>query len=139
MIVAELPEGLRGLILAGIFAAAISSLDSILAALSQTTMSLMRKEGGRTNQESNKADLFLSRSFLVVGWGITSSAFAIGLFYMKGEVNVVVLAFGMTYTVGPMLVFLAAYFTGKFNGVDRGLLHIIWARSFDQIGCLGRP
>ena len=32
-IVTELPVGLRGLILAGIFAAAISSLDSILAAL----------------------------------------------------------------------------------------------------------
>lgn len=113
-IVAELPEGLRGLILAGIFAAAISSLDSILAALSQTTISLMRKEGTRSNQEANKADLFLSRS-LVVGWGIALSAFAVALDLMKGEVNVVVLAFGMTsYTVGPMLgIFLAAYFTPR--------------------------
>ena len=113
-IVAELPEGLRGLILAGIFAAAISSLDSILAALSQTTISLMCKEGTRSNQEANKADLFLSRS-LVVGWGIALSAFAVALDLMKGEVNVVVLAFGMTsYTVGPMLgIFLAAYFTPR--------------------------
>ncbi|MEM7699250.1 MAG: hypothetical protein AAF236_12700, partial [Verrucomicrobiota bacterium] len=39
-IVTEMPVMLRGLILAGIFAAAISSLDSILAALSQTTLSL---------------------------------------------------------------------------------------------------
>ena len=40
-IVNALPVGLSGLILAGIFAAAISSLDSILAALSQTTLSLI--------------------------------------------------------------------------------------------------
>lgn len=38
-IVTVIPVGLSGLIIAGIFAAAISSLDSILAALSQTTMS----------------------------------------------------------------------------------------------------
>ena len=40
-IVTALPVGLSGLILAGVFAAAISSLDSILAALSQTTLSLI--------------------------------------------------------------------------------------------------
>jgi Na+/proline symporter len=34
-----IPTGLTGLIIAGVFAAAISSLDSILAALAQTTMS----------------------------------------------------------------------------------------------------
>ncbi|HEV2295837.1 MAG TPA: hypothetical protein VGR35_18465 [Tepidisphaeraceae bacterium] len=38
-ILSVIPTGLTGLIIAGIFAAAISSLDSILAALSQTTMS----------------------------------------------------------------------------------------------------
>jgi SSS family transporter len=111
-IVTELPEGLRGLILAGIFAAAISSLDSILAALSQTTMSLIRKTDGAHSEESAGKDLALSRS-LVIGWGIALSAFAIALDSMRGDVNVVVLAFGMTsYTVGPMLgFFLAAYFT----------------------------
>ena len=39
-VVEVIPAGLKGLILAGAFAAAISSLDSILAALSQTTLSL---------------------------------------------------------------------------------------------------
>jgi solute:Na+ symporter, SSS family len=38
-ILSVIPTGLTGLIIAGVFAAAISSLDSILAALSQTTMS----------------------------------------------------------------------------------------------------
>jgi Na+/proline symporter len=38
-ILSVIPTGLTGLIIAGVFAAAISSLDSILAALAQTTMS----------------------------------------------------------------------------------------------------
>jgi SSS family transporter len=38
-ILQEIPPGLRGLIIAGVFAAAISSLDSVLAALSQTVVS----------------------------------------------------------------------------------------------------
>ena len=106
-IVTELPVGLRGLILAGIFAAAISSLDSILAALSQTTLSLFRKE--ETPGKQIKKDLFNSR-VLVLCWGIALSLFAIELDSLRGKVNVVVLAFGMvSYTTGPMLgMFLAS-------------------------------
>ena len=106
-IVTELPVGLRGLILAGIFAAAISSLDSILAALSQTTLSLFRKED--KNEDKVKKDLLNSR-ILVIFWGIALSLFAIELDSLRGKVNVVVLAFGMvSYTTGPMLgMFLAS-------------------------------
>ena len=111
-IVTELPVGLRGLILAGIFAAAISSLDSILAALSQTTISLFSKKDASPAKISK--ELVYSR-LLVVFWGITLSAFAIELDSLRGKVNVVVLAFGMvSYTTGPMLgMFLAAIFTPK--------------------------
>ena len=126
-IVTELPEGLRGLILAGIFAAAISSLDSILAALSQTTLTLLRKNG-EASKTGESQDLFKSRC-LVIGWGIALSAFAIALDSMRGDVNVVVLAFGMTsYTVGPMLgFFLAAFFTPRASLVG---LAIGFALSF---------
>tara|TARA_B110000008_G_scaffold274329_1_gene309942 strand:+ start:4674 stop:6224 length:1551 start_codon:yes stop_codon:yes gene_type:complete len=111
-IVTELPVGLRGLILAGIFAAAISSLDSILAALSQTTISLFRSK--ESSNENLSKELFYSR-LLVVFWGIALSAFAIELDSLRGKVNVVVLAFGMvSYTTGPMLgMFLAALFTPR--------------------------
>lgn len=110
-IVTELPVGLRGLILAGIFAAAISSLDSILAALSQTTMGLLKSASGK---EAEKKRLFLSR-ILVLVWGILLSAFAVELDSLRGKVNVVVLAFGMiSYTTGPMLgMFLASLLTPK--------------------------
>ena len=74
-IATELPVGLRGLILAGIFAAAISSLDSILAALSQTTLGLLKPKAG---VDAEKKRLFLSR-VLVLIWGILLSAFAVEL------------------------------------------------------------
>ena len=111
-IVTELPIGLRGLILAGIFAAAISSLDSILAALSQTTLSLFQKS--RNHAKQIKKDLLKSR-LLVLFWGIALSLFAIELDSLRGKVNVVVLAFGMvSYTTGPMLgMFLASLLTPR--------------------------
>ena len=110
-IVTELPVGLRGLILAGIFAAAISSLDSILAALSQTTLGLLKP---KKDQNSERNRLILSR-ILVLVWGIILSAFAVELDSLRGKVNVVVLAFGMiSYTTGPMLgMFLASLLTPK--------------------------
>jgi len=108
-ITTTLPVGLRGLILAGIFAAAISSLDSILAALSQTTLALfVKSDQERTPEEHRK--LVRTSRILVICWGIGLSAFAILLDSMRGNINMVSLAFGMAaYTVGPMLgLFLAA-------------------------------
>ncbi len=61
-VVEAVPTGLKALVVAGALAAAISSLDSILAALAQTTSSLVgsrRRTGG---------GLRLAR-LLVVGWG----------------------------------------------------------------------
>ena len=108
-ITTTLPIGLRGLILAGIFAAAISSLDSILAALSQTTLALFVKPEDVTTDAAHQRLVKISR-VLVVCWGIGLSAFAILLNDLRGDINVVSLAFGMVaYTVGPMLgLFLAA-------------------------------
>ncbi|MBT3470511.1 MAG: hypothetical protein HN467_14435 [Opitutae bacterium] len=118
-ITTSLPVGLRGLILAGIFAAAISSLDSILAALSQTTLSLFKKTDTLYNEESRKSLLKISR-VLVVAWGIALSAFAILLDSLRGNVNMVVLAFGMiSYTTGPLLGMFLASLHGKATA--RGL------------------
>lgn len=119
-IVTEIPQGLRALILAGIFAAAISSLDSILAALSQTSFSLLRNPDAKKAFLPQLSELQLSR-LLVIVWGIALSGFAIVINLIQNE-NIVQLAFGMTsYTVGPMLgFFLAAFFTPK--ATFRGLL-----------------
>ncbi len=85
-IVAQMPPGLTGLIIAGIFAAAISSLDSILAALSQTVVSGLyrpwreRRRGGagepaggeRSAAGEIEEDPHYVRASrgLVVAWGV---------------------------------------------------------------------
>lgn len=101
-ITTTLPPGLTGLILAGAFAAAISSLDSALAALSQTTLSLMYGQDGF--QGGNDKKLLFQSRFAVVLWGVALVLVAIGLQAIRDQVNLLSLAFGMvSYTYGPML------------------------------------
>lgn len=120
-IVTQLPVGLSGLILAAIFAAAISSLDSILAALSQTTLSLLHSPETKTDDELEQMNLVQKSRWLVVTWGVVLTLFTLGLIEANKGVNLLSLAFGMTaYTMGPMLgIFLCAMW-GK--GSIRGLV-----------------
>jgi SSS family solute:Na+ symporter len=134
-ITTTLPTGLRGLILAGIFAAAISSLDSILAALSQTTLSLIKSKEA-LHDEANRASLLRLSRILVVMWGIGLSAFAIFLDSLRGNVNMVVLAFGMiSYTTGPLLGMFLAALHGKSSpkglvlGFILSFLLVLWIRA----------
>jgi Na+/proline symporter len=68
-----IPTGLRGLILAGVFAAAISSLDSILAALSQTVLSAVylpwrerNRPAGFDEADEHRRAVRVSRALVVV-------------------------------------------------------------------------
>lgn len=114
-IVTELPVAARGLILAGIFAAAISSLDSILAALSQTTLSLIHRTDREFSEHEHRRLVFQSRA-LVVFWGLALTGFTFVLAAVKERTGdqILPLAFGMTtYTVGPLLgMFLVALLGG---------------------------
>lgn len=78
-ILTVIPTGLTGLIIAGVFAAAISSLDSILAALAQTSISgfylpwrqRRLKRRGKTVDEQLEARRTVRVSrLLVIFWGI---------------------------------------------------------------------
>ena len=120
-IVMVLPVGLSGLILAGVFAAAISSLDSILAALSQTTLSLLYHPENKTDEELEELNLLGKSKQLVVMWGVILTLFTIGLSVVAQDIPVLPLAFGMTtYTMGPMLAIFFCAMLGK--GSVRGLL-----------------
>lgn len=133
-ITTELPPGITGLILAGAFAAAISSLDSVLAALSQTSLGLFSHRFEETAADHRRA-LFLSK-VAVVFWGVALCFFAIGLDYMRGNINMVSLAFGMvSYTYGPLLgIFLLALLpTGRdgrgiWVGVIISILMVLWVK-----------
>ncbi|MEX2580812.1 MAG: hypothetical protein WD342_17265 [Verrucomicrobiales bacterium] len=123
-IVTELPVALRGLILAGIFAAAISSLDSILAALSQTTLSLLKRTDGEYTDSEHKGMVSLSR-MLVCFWGVFLTSFTFVLFAVREKTGVPILplAFGMTtYTVGPLLGMFLVALWGRGRGSVVGLV-----------------
>lgn len=129
-----LPPGISGLILAGAFAAAISSLDSALAALSQTSLSLWH---GRTGLDAVEQKTLLRQSrWAVLAWGVILVGVAIGLQAIRGEINLVSLAFGMVaYTYGPMLgAFLLALgpwqrdLRGIIIGSILSILLVLWVR-----------
>ncbi|MCH2060730.1 MAG: hypothetical protein MK183_08890 [Verrucomicrobiales bacterium] len=138
-IVLALPVGLSGLILAGVFAAAISSLDSILAALSQTTLSLFYHPERGDVRLSEQQLMFRSR-ILVVGWGLTLTAFTLLLAVARADIPILPLAFGMTtYTIGPLLaIFLCAMIgRGSFRGLLIGSLISFVAVMFVQTDIWG--
>ena len=129
-IVRGLPVGVRGLIVAAVFAAAISSLDSALAALSQTTVSAFKKPVTKTlgkllrRKNYRTTDIGLSR-IMVVGWGIILCLMATACIAISSQYdNVIDLAFGLTaYTYGPLLaILLMALMPRKRDGAG-----LMWA------------
>ena len=107
----EVPAGLSGLVLAGAFAAAISSLDSILAALSQTSLSVIY---GREKLEAvgKGAEMVRLSRIVVCIWGVALTLAGLGLWVVyenNEDSDLIGLAFGMVaYTYGPLLGVLAA-------------------------------
>ncbi|MDF1800333.1 MAG: hypothetical protein P1V81_14235 [Planctomycetota bacterium] len=127
-LVEEVPVGLKGLVIAGVFATAISSLDSILAALSQTVLSafyLPRRErelaslvaAGQApdpGQEESEArrTLALSRK-LVLGFAVLLAVVAVYMDVVAEYYRSILdLALAMaTYTAGALLAgFALAFF-----------------------------
>ncbi|MBB5351187.1 SSS family transporter [Haloferula luteola] len=107
-IVTMLPTGLSGLLLAGVFAASISSLDSILAALSQTTLSVFYHPEDRSDEELEGLNLVWKSRMLVIFWGVLLTGFTLLLNVAREGIPILPLAFGMTsYTVGPLLGIMA--------------------------------
>ena len=133
-----LPPGLTGLILAGAFAAAISSLDSVLAALSQTSLSAWY--GREKLEKEGQGPEMVRRSRIAVAvWAVFLCGFSIMLAwgYANSESkNLIDLAFGMVaYTYGPLLgVLLAAILPGRrslnglFLGVIVSISLVAWVR-----------
>ncbi len=139
-ILKEIPIGLAGLVIAGIFAAAISSLTSILAALAQTSVSAVylpwrgRRLGLADADEESLCEhdaregrrlIGVSRWF-IVGWGVVlcGAAFGVAAYKESTAVPILDLALGLaSYIVGGLFAaFLLAWLPIRING--RGLL---WA------------
>ncbi|MCB1232789.1 MAG: hypothetical protein KDN19_21270 [Verrucomicrobiae bacterium] len=130
-IITNLPPGVSGLILAGAFAAAISSLDSVLAALAQTSLSLFSKRAASGDDDSS---LVGTSRLVVCGWGIGLTFFTWLLYQVSQNEDLISLAFGMlSYTYGPLLgiFLLAAVFRksstlGLTIGISLSVLFTLW-------------
>ena len=121
-IVEQLPVGVSGLIVAALFAAAMSSLSSSLNSLaSSTTFDLYKPYFGKSNTEAK--DLSISRK-ITMGWGVILTASAIFfaiLQLQEGERPAIVeLGLGIaSYTYGGLLgAFLLGMFFTKPDKTD---------------------
>jgi SSS family transporter len=121
-IISEIPTGLKGLLIAGILSAAISSLDSILAALSQISLTMFYKPFFRPDADETHL-LKVSRLF-VIFWGTVLAIMAWQ--FSTTELDLVTLAFSVTtYTWGPMLgLFLLSMAAKRYRvaGVGKAVI-----------------
>jgi len=128
----ELPVGLTGLLIAAIFAAAISSLDSVLAALSQTVVAVVyqpwreRRRAAPTPAPGPQDHHYVRASRLfVIGWGVVLCGVAqVAQQALAHYRTLLDLALAMaTYTGGTLLAgFFLAFL--RLNVNYRGL---VWA------------
>lgn len=134
----SLPIGVRGMLLAGLFAAALSSLDSALNAMASATVrDFGFGEGGGAQRVARASRI------AVIGWAIALAVFAIGAVRWTAanpETDLVDLALGiMIYAYSGLLgVFFAALLTKRGNGVSAiaalitGFV-VTWALGQEQI------
>jgi len=120
-IVNVMPPLLSGLLMAAIFAAAISTLDSLLAALSQSTIAILYKPFLK-REASDKHYVRASRVIVLI-WGVLVTAFAIYCDVLaRSYADLIQFALAMAaYTYGALLgVFLLAFLPTKRD--DLGLM-----------------
>lgn len=119
-IVQQLPVGLSGLVVASLFAAAMSSLSSSLNSLaSATTLDLYKPYFGKGNTKTE--DLKISRIFTFI-WAVilTGSAFFFAVLQLKAGKRPAVVVLGLSiasYTYGGLL---GAFLLGRlFSKPDK--------------------
>lgn len=114
-IVEQLPVGLSGLIVASLFAAAMSSLSSSLNSLaSSTTLDLYKPYFGKNN--TPEEDLHISRIITII-WAIilTASAFFFAILQLQEGTRPAVVELGLgiaSYTYGGLL---GAFLLGRIS------------------------
>lgn len=108
----SLPVGVRGVLLAGLFAAALSSLDSALNAMASSTI---RDFGFGEGQGAAK--VARASRLAVVGWAVMLTSFASACIWMSVEQDLIDLALGvMIYAYSGLLgVFAVALLTRRGN------------------------
>ena len=126
-IIKYIPTGLLGLLIAVIFAAAMSSLDSAITALSSATIMDFYRRWFRP--DATDAHYLLASRLATMGWGL----FACGVALYAGQLGSLIEAVNRigSFFYGSLLgVFLLAFFvprargTGAFVGLLAGMLSV---------------
>jgi Na+/proline symporter len=118
-ILTEMPAGLKGLMLAGLFAVGVGSLNSVLAAMSATFVNdiYKRHRPGRSDRHYLRAG-----RAAVLAWGAVLGGFACWCVYWFGDGGGTLLRFvlgAMTFAYAGLLgVFLTALCTRRGNGAS---------------------
>jgi SSS family solute:Na+ symporter len=119
-IVRELPTGLGGLMVAGLFAVGLGSLNSAINAMAATFIKdfYMTWRPGRTDRH-----YMVAGRWAVVGWGVVLGVFAILCIFWKRanpDTKLIDFALGvMTFAYSGLLaVFLSALFTKRGSGAS---------------------
>ncbi len=113
----EIPIGIIGLIVAGIFAAALSSIDSELNAL--TTISIVDWYKRLDKREQGERWYLKSSRFMTVFWGILATLAA--------------LALGETRSIIELVNKIGSYFYGSILGV---FVLLLWVKRANGTGAL---
>ena len=126
-IVEEMPIGIKGLLVAGVLSAAMSTLSSSINSLSSSTIIDLKIKSNRRN-----------KTYLAIFWCLVLMSFALFFPYDK-ESSLYETALGIvSFTYGPLLsLFILAKFKKKFSsfsvflGVLSGILSVIISYYYD--------
>jgi Na+/proline symporter len=113
-ILREMPRGLCGLMMAGLFAAALSSFNSALNAMASTFVGdTYRKLRPRRDERH----YLLVGRLAVVGWGVVLAAFAVGCIWWQPRSKETLIEFALGVMAfayaGLLAVYLCAIFTRR--------------------------
>jgi Na+/proline symporter len=119
-IVTQMPPGVSGIIIASIFAAGISTLDSALTALSEASLSGFYKR--YLKKTATEKHYLLTSKWFVVFWGILLSGMAIWFYHVQEE-GLLELGLGLPgYVYGSLfgIALLSFWGRGNFTGIAIG-------------------
>jgi SSS family solute:Na+ symporter len=114
-ILEQMPAGLSGLMMAGLFAAGLSSLNSAINAMSSTVVNDFYR---KMTPSASEADLVFVGRVAVVGWGVVLGGFAclcIWLERANEAVGGTLLTFALTVMTFAYAGLIGVFFTALFT------------------------
>jgi SSS family transporter len=122
----EMPTGVRGLMMAGLFAAAMSSMDSALNAMASTTIAdFYRPWRARRPAQGDAAARELRASRIAIAaWAVALAGFAAFCIHWQAMSGQTLINFALGIMVfayaGLLAVFVTALFTKRGNAISAG-------------------